>query len=78
MALNMARNIAKRQIPVLYLDTELTESYQKDRLLSLTSGCPIRKLETGKFKHYNELIENYAMPVKKLKITNFIMNLLQA
>ena len=71
MALNMARNIAKRQIPVLYLDTELTESYQKDRLLSLTSGCPIRKLETGKFKHYNELIEKLRNAGKEIKDYKF-------
>lgn len=67
----MGRNITKLGIPVLYLDTELTESYQKDRLLSIVSQCPIRKLETGKFKYdqkYLEMIKGAVNEIKGYKL----------
>lgn len=66
-ALNMGRNVAKLGIPVLYLDTELTEEYQKDRLLSIVSGCPIRQLETGKFKYSQELTQKLKNAVQEIK-----------
>jgi replicative DNA helicase len=57
-AMNKARNIAKRyNIPVLYLDSELTESYQRDRLICIDSGCPISLFETRKFKYSRELVD---------------------
>ncbi len=55
VALNMSRNIAKAGIPVLYLDTELTKSYQKNRLLSIESGCPLRTLENYSFNKSEKL-----------------------
>lgn len=55
-ALNIALNVAKRGIPVLYLDTELTEPYQKNRLICMNSGCPIWKFETRRFKHERDLV----------------------
>jgi len=49
LAFNIAWNVAKQNIPVLYLDTELDEDSQMDRLISIMSGVPIKYLETGKF-----------------------------
>lgn len=56
-ALNSGINVALLGIPVLYLDTELTASYQKNRLISIHSGCPLYTFETGKFKKDKELVE---------------------
>ncbi len=50
LALNIGRNVAKRKIPVLYLDTEMIKKAQQDRLVSIESGCPLYKYETRQFK----------------------------
>lgn len=47
--LNVAKNIAEQNIPVLYLDTELTQVEQMARLISLISGIDKERIETGKF-----------------------------
>lgn len=49
--INVARNMAENKIPVLYLDTELTNETQLHRLSSLVSGVDLEHIETGKFKH---------------------------
>lgn len=67
LALNMAINLAKIGIPVLYLDTELTIDYQKSRMLSVISECPIRKIETRKIQHFPELKEKLINSEKILK-----------
>lgn len=57
-AQNCAINVAKLGIPVLYLDTELTGTYQKNRMICINSGCPIYLFETGKFKENRELVDD--------------------
>lgn len=49
--INVARNMAKNGIPVLYLDTELTSDAQLHRLSSLVSGVELNHIEKGQFKH---------------------------
>jgi replicative DNA helicase len=66
-ALNSGLNVAKLGIPVLYLDTELTGSYQKNRLLCIESGCPLNLFETGKFKRDNTLVESVVESGKLIK-----------
>lgn len=48
-ALNVANNITKTNIPVLYLDTELTKELTLDRFLSLATGVDRSIIETGQF-----------------------------
>lgn len=57
VALNMAINIAKIGIPVLYLDTELTEEYQQNRMVCIESRCPLLAFETGRFQVDSTTIE---------------------
>lgn len=47
--LNVARNLAKAGVPVLYLDTELSHTMQMTRLAALVSGVEINRIETGMF-----------------------------
>jgi len=49
ICLNMAKNLAEMNIPVLYLDTELTQEIQMNRLISLVSEVDLEHIETGKF-----------------------------
>lgn len=49
ICLNIAKNVAELGVPVLYLDTELTTSYQMTRWLALISDVDIDLIETGKF-----------------------------
>ncbi len=49
ISLNIARNVAENQIPVLYLDTELARPVQMSRLTSLVTGVKLEDIETGKF-----------------------------
>jgi replicative DNA helicase len=51
LALNVAKHIAMRQdIPVLYLDTELSGEYQRLRLGASISKVPIDFIETGRWR----------------------------
>jgi len=67
VAMNFARSVAKRGIPTLYLDTEMTTDHQKDRLLAMDSGCPIRLLETSQFKTHNDLVEAIKISAENIK-----------
>lgn len=52
LAINIAYNIAKNNnIPVLYVDTEMTEDIQLPRLISRMSNVGLNKLETGQFSN---------------------------
>lgn len=56
IGLNMGCDIAKREIPVLYLDTEMTKRDQQNRGGSMASygtnaKSTINDIETGKFSH---------------------------
>lgn len=74
MALNMARNIAEKGIPVLYLDTELTRiEDQLPRIISLMTGVDIEDIETGKFGGVPELKEavfDLKEKIKSIPITH--------
>jgi replicative DNA helicase len=65
-ALNVAINVASKKIPVLYLDTELTEPYQKSRMVCIRSGCPIYLYETRKFKSNKDLVSKVTDAGKEL------------
>lgn len=67
LALNIARNIGKINIPILYLDSELTERYQQSRILSIDSSVAIAPLETGKFKTSKESIEKVKLSVDRIR-----------
>lgn len=47
--LQIADNVARQDIPVLYLDTELENNYQTDRRCAQGTGIPINLLETYEF-----------------------------
>ena len=49
VTLNVAYNMAKSNIPVLYLDSEMTKRTQLMRLISLHTKIPISEIETGQF-----------------------------
>lgn len=71
--LNVAYNVAKLGIPVLYLDTELTRLYQLMRLTALVSGVETSHIETGKFggnEVEKKAIEDISESIKKLPITH--------
>jgi len=47
--LNVAINLASKNITVIYIDTEMNTDEQQFRVLSNMSGIPINSLETGQF-----------------------------
>lgn len=67
ISMNVAINVAKQGIPVLYLDTELTQEYQRNRLICIESGCPMYDFERSKFKNNEQLVE--AVRLSKGKIS---------
>jgi len=52
--LNVANNVAKYGVPVLYLDTELPRKWQMMRLASLLSKVSLNRIETGQFSELQE------------------------
>ena len=44
-AINVARNVSYLGVPTLYLDTELTEEHQQDRLVAIDSQIPLNRYE---------------------------------
>jgi len=51
---NVAINVAKKGIPVLMLDTEMSKEDHLNRILSSISGVPINEISTGKFAEEDE------------------------
>jgi len=47
--LNLAKNVASNNIPVLYLDTEMKKETQASKLVSLVSKVSLNSIETGEF-----------------------------
>lgn len=47
--LNVAKNLSKKGIPVLYLDTEMKKEVQAVKLISLLSKVSLNEIETGEF-----------------------------
>jgi len=71
ICLNIARNVADMGIPVLYLDTELTQAIQMNRLIGLVSGVETNRIETGKFSIIEE--ENQAVLSCKEQLKNMLI-----
>lgn len=72
--INVARNMAENGIPVLYLDTELTNDTQLHRLTSLVSGVDLNRVETGQFvsnPHESEAIWSCQKYIENLSIDHF-------
>jgi len=55
--LNVARNLATNNIPVLYLDTEMKKETQATKLVSLISKVGLSSIETGEFTTKQNLSE---------------------
>jgi len=53
--LNVAANMAKQGIPVLYLDTEMKKETQSVKWVSLHSGVDQQSIETGQFSQKENL-----------------------
>ena len=47
--LNVAKNVASNNVPVLYLDTEMKKETQAAKLVSLVSKVGLNSIETGEF-----------------------------
>lgn len=62
LALSIANSVSKNNIPVLYLDTELSKELQMARLTSIETKVPLHYVETGKFIGHQE----YSSRVKEL------------
>lgn len=71
--LNVARNIAAKGIPVLYLDTEMLQKDQMDRLTSLLSGIDLGRIESGQFsttEHENQAVWSCQKQIESLPFTH--------
>ena len=72
--MNVARNIAENNIPVLYLDTELTSDMQLHRLTSLVTKVELNHIETGQFiknHHEEDAVWGCKEHLKNLTIDHF-------
>jgi replicative DNA helicase len=55
LGLNIGRFVASQlNLPVLYLDTEMTDKDHKVKMLAALSGVPMKTIETGKFASTEE------------------------
>lgn len=73
LCLNIAKNLSELGIPILYLDTELSQEIQMYRFISLISGVECLKIETGKFsmiKEEKEAVWSCKEIIKNLPITH--------
>lgn len=71
MCLNVAKNMSRHKIPVLYLDTELTKEVQLHRLLSMCTKIDLTHIETGKFttiKEEKDAVEKLKKKIEALPI----------
>ena len=71
MCKNMAYNVAKRGIPVLYLDTEMETSDQMNRLVSSVADVTIDDIESGKFAENPIYNQNVDDAVEEIKTVSF-------
>lgn len=71
VALNFANNITKQNVPVLYLDTEMTREIQWNRWLSLNSQIPTHILESGGFANVPGSKEHIKECIAELKTRQF-------
>ena len=59
ISLSIALHNAKLGIPVLYMDTELSKSYQIMRLIGELTGIPFQHLESGKWQRIKAEVAKY-------------------
>ena len=71
LSLNFGNNIANSNIPVLYIDTELTKELQLSRLAAARTGIGIYEIETGRFARNPEQLKRVRREVKELEKLNF-------
>jgi len=74
ICINIARSVAENGIPVLYLDTELTDELQLYRLTSLMSGVDLNHIETGQFTnnpHESDAVWGCKKYIEQLSIDHF-------
>jgi replicative DNA helicase len=64
--LNVAYNCASRGIPVLYLDTEMTEEYLRTRLMARAALIDINDIESRKFLKTPVVAKHLAETAKQL------------
>src|SRR6056300_255174 len=64
---NVAVNVARRGIPVLMLDTEMSKEDHQNRILSSLSGVTINDISTGKFEDDEEKYIAVQKAVKEIK-----------
>ena len=70
LAVNIGVNLAvDYDIPVLYLDTEMTDDQQMSRILSKLSGVSFSDIDTGDFSKNTQKSQKVAAAVKKLENT---------
>lgn len=71
--LNVGKHVASNNVPVLYLDTELSHELQKYRFISLMSGVSLNRLETGRFANHDDekkKIWQLRKPIKEMPLTH--------
>lgn len=64
---NVALHNARKGIPVLMLDTEMSKEDHLNRLLAHISGVPIQEIATGKFTNDPEKLISVREAVKEIK-----------
>ena len=67
LADNVAVSIADRKIPVLILDTEMSQEDHWNRLLANLSGIPINTISSSKFNKEKQLVDNVEEAAEKIK-----------
>jgi replicative DNA helicase len=71
LAYNIANNVAKLGIPVLYLDTEMNKDVTATRILCMESGVGITDFETGRFRtnpHQVQSVKTISETIRDLNI----------
>jgi replicative DNA helicase len=72
LALNCGWHVSDTlQIPVLYIDTEMVQEEQENRLIALVSGVENRIIETGKFGQNTIMRQKVYDAVAKIKNSKF-------
>lgn len=65
--IGVAKNMSELGIPVLYLDTELDQEMQQNRLTSLVTEVDLTRIENGKFSTIKEENNTVWSNVEKIK-----------
>lgn len=69
MLLKIGQNVCSQEIPVLYIDTELTKEIVTTRLVSMFTNEEMRNIETGQFDLTNENFKNKLENFKNSKFS---------